>query len=173
VTTSTGTGQLQKGHGIAFADVDNDGDEDVYSNVGGAIPGDKFFKALFRNPGHGNSWIAIKLVGVKANRVAIGAKIKLTLVEPSGTKSLRYREVTSGGSFGASPLMQHIGLGKATKIAALEIVWPGSGTRQVFENVAANQFVEIKETDKTVTQRRISKVTLKKGNAAPHHGHAH
>jgi hypothetical protein len=172
VTTSTGTGQLQKGHGIGFADVDNDGDEDVYSNVGGAIPGDKFNKALFQNPGHGNNWIAIKLVGVKANRVAIGAKIKLTLSGPAGANPIRYREVTSGGSFGSSSLMQHIGIGKATKIASIEIVWPGSGTRQVFQNVAANQFVEIKESDKTFTQRKIAKVTLKT-NRAPAHHHVH
>jgi len=170
VTTSTGTGQLQKGHGIAFADIDNDGDEDLYSNVGGAIPGDKYNKQLFQNPGHGNSWIAIKLVGTKANRAAIGAKIKITLVGPSGARSIRYREVSSGGSFGASPLMQHIGLGKATKIASIEVVWPGSGTRQVFENVAANRFVELKESEGLVT-RQIAKFALKAIKAPAHHGH--
>jgi hypothetical protein len=173
VTTSTGTGQLQKGHGIAFADVDNDGDEDVYSNVGGAIPGDKFNKALFMNPGHGNDWIALKLVGVKANRAAIGAKIKITLAGPSGAKSLRYREVTSGGSFGASPLMQHIGLGKSAKIVSIEVVWPGSGTRQVFRNVAVNQFVEIKEAVNIVARRQIAKVRLKTDQAPARHVHAH
>ena len=36
VTAATGTGHLQKGHGVAFADLDNDGDQDVFANVGGS-----------------------------------------------------------------------------------------------------------------------------------------
>jgi hypothetical protein len=157
--------------GAIVDDFDNDGNEDIYSNVGGAIPGDRYNKALFKNPRHDNNWISLKLVGVNANRVAIGAKIKLTLEGTSGAQSIRYREVTSGGSFGSSPLMQHIGIGKATKIASIEIVWPGSGTRQVFQNVAANQFVEIKESDKTITKRQVAKVTLKLGHTPAHHVH--
>ncbi len=148
VTTSTGTGHLQKGHGIAFGDLDNDGDQDIVLNVGGFSLGDSYNKVVFANPGQGNGWISLKLVGAKANRAAIGAKIKLTL-----GGALRYREVTSGGSFGASTLAQSIGLGKATTIDKLEIWWPGSNTTQTFENVPANQFVEIREGDPTLTKR--------------------
>jgi hypothetical protein len=53
--------------------------------------------------------------------------------------------VGSGGSFGASPLEQHIGLGKDARITELEIWWPTSNTRQHFSNVGKNQFLEIKE----------------------------
>ena len=42
VTTSTGLGHLQKGHGVAFADFDEDGDQDIYHQLGGFYPGDKF-----------------------------------------------------------------------------------------------------------------------------------
>ena len=42
VTDATGTGHLQKGHGVAFVDIDNDGDEDVVLNSGGAVPGDRY-----------------------------------------------------------------------------------------------------------------------------------
>src|SRR5206468_1969919 len=107
ISTSSGTGHLQKGHGVSFADVDNDGNEDVFANMGGAVPGDKYNNVLFMNPGHTNRWLSIKLVGVKSNRAAIGAKIKLTLVGAGPASAIRYREVSSGGSFGASPLMQH------------------------------------------------------------------
>ena len=93
----------------------------IYANIGGFLPGDVYSRALFRNPGHGNSWIRVRLEGVKSNRPGIGAKIRLTL--PDG--SVRYREVNGGGSFGASPLEQHIGLGKVDRIARLEIEWPG------------------------------------------------
>jgi hypothetical protein len=172
VTTSTGTGHLQKGHGVSFADIDNDGNEDIAANMGGFVPGDAYEKVLFKNPGHTNNWISLKLVGVKANRAAIGAKVKLTLSGPAGASPIRYREVTSGGSFGASPLVQHIGLGKATRIATIEIVWPGSGTRQVFRDVAANQFLEIKETDTSPTPRRVARLTLKTGAAPAQHVHA-
>ena len=94
----------------------------------------------------------LKLVGMKTNRAAIGARIKVT-VENEGkeTRSI-YRTVGSGGSFGASPLQQHIGLGKAARIASLEIWWPTSNTRQTFADVAKNQFIQIVEFEKDYTK---------------------
>jgi tetratricopeptide (TPR) repeat protein len=157
VTASSGTGELHKGHGVAFADIDNDGDEDIITSIGGAQPGDSHAFRLFENPGNGNDWISLKLVGVKANRAAIGARIKVTVKNGSeGTRSI-YRTVGSGGSFGASPLQQHIGLGRAAQILSIEIVWPGSNRMpQTFTNVGKNQFLEIKEfaTEYTKLERR-------------------
>ena len=64
-----------------------------------------------------------------------------------------YRTVGSGGSFGASPLQQHIGLGKSAEIVGLEIRWPGGNrTLQLFSNVGKNQFLEVKEFAKTYTK---------------------
>ncbi|MGB6941766.1 MAG: FG-GAP-like repeat-containing protein [Bryobacteraceae bacterium] len=146
VTASSGTGELHKGHGVAFADLDNDGDEDIITSIGGAIPGDRHAFRLFENPGNGNDWISLKLVGVKANRSAIGARIKVIVKNQAGAARSIYRTVGSGGSFGGSPLQQHIGLGKSAQIVSIEIVWPGSSrTPQTFSNVAKNQFLEIKE----------------------------
>jgi hypothetical protein len=145
VTASSGTGDWHKGHGVAFADLDNRGDEDIIAEIGGATLGDAHALRVFENPGHGNDWISLKLVGVKTNRAAIGARIKVTVENKGqGTRSI-YRTVGSGGSFGASPLQQHIGLGKDARIADLEIWWPVSNTRQHFSNVEKNQFLEIKE----------------------------
>ena len=171
ISSSSGTGHLQKGHGVSFADLDNDGDEDIFENLGGAVPGDKYNTVLFANPGHGNNWISIKLIGVKSNRAAIGAKIKLTLQEAGTKLAIRYREVSSGGSFGSSPLMQHIGIGKATRIASIEITWPTSRTRQEFNNVLPNQFIEIKEFEKTYTKRRIPRISFKGSNVPNRHMH--
>jgi tetratricopeptide (TPR) repeat protein len=162
VTASSGTGELHKGHGVTFADIDNDGDEDIITSIGGATPGDSHAFRLFENPGNGNDWISLKLVGVKANRAAIGARIKVTVKDQNGpnrsneTRSI-YRTVNSGGSFGSSPLQQHIGLGKAAEIVSIEILWPGgSRTPQAFSNVGKNQFLEIKEfaTEYTKLERR-------------------
>ena len=152
VTAATGTGELHKGHGVAFADIDNDGDEDLITEIGGAEPGDSHAFRLFENPGNGNDWISLRLVGVKTNRSAIGARIKVTVEnEGHGTRSI-YRTVGSGGSFGASPLQQHVGLGKSARILNIEIWWPTSNTRQEFPNVGKNQWLEIKEFAKDYTR---------------------
>ena len=55
------------------------------------------------------------------------------------------RHVSSGSSFGANPLEQHLGLGKAAKVALLEVRWPTSGTTQVFRDLDVNQGVVITE----------------------------
>jgi hypothetical protein len=103
---------------------------------------------LFANTADGNDWINLKLVGVKSNRPAIGASIKLTVENEGKTTRSIYRTVGSGGSFGASPFEQHIGLGKSARILNMEIFWPASRTRQVFTDVLKNQFLEIREDSK-------------------------
>ncbi|HXZ80716.1 MAG TPA: FG-GAP-like repeat-containing protein [Terriglobales bacterium] len=152
VTASSGTGELHKGHGVAFADLDNDGDEDIVAEIGGAVPGDRHAIRLFENPGNGNDWITLKLVGVKSNRAAVGARIKVTVQNQRQAQRSIYRTVGSGGSFGASPLQQHIGLGKDARIVNLEIWWPASQTHQVFNDVHKNQFLEIREGAKDFTR---------------------
>jgi ASPIC and UnbV/FG-GAP-like repeat len=142
VTTATGTGHLQKGHGVAFADLDGDGQVDIFENIGGFVPGDAYYRVLFKNPGHDANWIRVKLVGAKTNRAAIGAKITVTLDDGS----VRYREVSTGGSFGASPFAQHIGLGKGRTVKSVEIWWPASNTRQTLRDVPVNREVVIKES---------------------------
>ncbi|REK24586.1 MAG: CRTAC1 family protein [Planctomycetota bacterium] len=144
VTMAGGFGHLQKGHGVAFADIDNDGDQDVYVQMGGAYPGDKFNDALFENPGFGHHWIMIDLVGTQSNRSAIGAQIHVRISEEGTTRSIRHL-VSSGSSFGANPLDQTIGLGRAEKIVSLEVYWPTSDTRQTFDDVPIDQAIQIRE----------------------------
>ena len=144
VTSSSGTGELHKGHGVAFADLDHDGDEEIVFEVGGATPGDAHALRLFENPGHGNDWLTVKLVGVKSNRAAIGSRITVTVDGPSGRQSF-HRTVGPGGSFGASPLQQHVGLGANARNVDVDVWWPASNTRQHFANVGKNQFIEITE----------------------------
>jgi hypothetical protein len=167
ITTSSGTGELHKGHGIAFADLDNDGDEEIIAEIGGATPGDSHPLRLFENPGHGNDWISLRLVGVTTNRAAIGARIKLTVEnEGRGTRSI-YRSVGSGGSFGASPLEQHVGLGTSARIVELEIWWPGSGTRQRIAAIGKNQAVEITERALSYTRIERQPITLGRTSRGP------
>jgi hypothetical protein len=143
VTQSTGTGHLQKGHGVAFADLDNDGDEDVFASLGGAFLGDKYRDVLFENPGHPGRWLSVRLVGTKANRAAIGARLRLVLHE-DGRETERTRWVTSGGSFGANPLTQHVGIGMA-RLERVEVYWPGARSPQIVTGVSPNTWIEIVE----------------------------
>jgi hypothetical protein len=164
ITTSSATGALAKGHGVAFADLNNDGDEDLFVVMGGPAPGDLYTSRLFENPGgHGNDWITLRLVGVKSNRSAIGARITVT-VENGGRHRTICRTVGSGGSFGASPLQQHIGLGKSARIEDIEIWWPASKTKQNFANVKPNQFLEVKEFEKTPT--KLTRYSFRLGGPA-------
>ncbi len=160
VTAASGTGELHKGHAVAFADIDRDGDEDLLTEIGGAVPGDSHAFRLFENPGNGNRWLNLRLVGVKTNRAAIGARIKVTVDEAGSQRSI-FRTVGSGGSFGASPLEQHIGLGKAERIREVEVWWPVTGARQRFVNVPTNQFFEVKESQSTL--RRLDYHPFKLG----------
>jgi hypothetical protein len=143
ITASSGTGHLQKGHGVACGDWDRDGDVDIFIETGGAVKGDRYHDVLFQNPGQGNHWLTVKLVGKKTNRAAFGARIK---VVTAGEKPLTiHRHVSSGSSFGANPLEQTIGLAQATRVDRLEIHWPTSRTTQVLRDIAADQAIEVTE----------------------------
>jgi len=146
VTTAGGFGSLQKGHGVAFADLDYDGDQDVFEEMGGAYPGDGFRNLLFANPGFGNHWMRVTLVGVTSVRCAIGADIVAEFHEGEAVRSV-HRQVTSGSSFGANPLTQHLGLGRATKVDRLLISWPTTGRRQEFHDLPVDVHLEITEDE--------------------------
>jgi hypothetical protein len=160
ITASSGTGDLHKGHAVAFADLGNKGYEDILVSSGGATPGDAHAFRVFENPGNANDWIGVRLVGVKTNRAGIGAQIKVTVENEGHRARLIYRAVGSGGSFGASPLEQHIGLGKSARILSVEVWWPASKTRQNFSSVGANQFIEIKEFAKDYTKIERKQIRL-------------
>ncbi len=144
VTDSTGTGHLQKGHGVSFADWDDDGDLDLFVVLGGGYPGDRGYNALFQNPGHGHHWLKVRLIGTKTNRSALGAKLQVNLTGPGGARSI-HRVIGNNGSFGGNSLVESIGLGAAKSADSLTVTWPTSKTTQTFHNVAADQAIEITE----------------------------
>lgn len=123
------------GRGVAFADYDNDGDVDfLVVNMDGR-------PSLFRNDG-GNraNWLSLRLRGVKSNRDAIGARVRVTANGVTQTA-----EVRSGASYlSTNDPRLHFGLGKARQADTIEVRWP-SGLLQRFENVAAGEFFVITE----------------------------
>jgi VCBS repeat protein/ASPIC/UnbV protein len=149
VTTAGNFGHLQKGHAVCFGDVDDDGDQDVFEEMGGAYLADKARSMLYRNPGRDNAWLSLELEGVRSNRRAMGARIKVVVDTPTGPRAI-HRTVGSGGSFGASPLRQEIGLGAATSPARVEIFWPASGETQRIDGLAPRHRYRVREGDPRV-----------------------
>jgi hypothetical protein len=145
VSVSSGTAHLQKGHGVSFADWDGDGDLDLFEEMGGAAPGDRANNVLFQNPGHGRHWLALKLVGTRTNRAAIGARVRVDLKGRDGTTRSIFREVSSGSSYGGNSFVQHIGLDQSEEAEAVEVAWPVSRSRQVFRHVPADRSILITE----------------------------
>ncbi len=143
ITEQTGTGHLGKGHGTSLADFDDDGDLDLYSPNGGYYIGDRWHNALYRNDG-GNSRpsIIVECRGVKSNRNGVGAQV---FVQMGDRRYLR--EVSGGQGFGSlSQRAVHCGLGEgATRVERLEVYWPVTKQRQVFENLPVDRYIVITE----------------------------
>jgi hypothetical protein len=171
VTTAGGFGNLQKGHGVSFGDIDNDGDQDIYENMGGAVSGDTYHNVLYLNPGNGNHWITLKLEGVQSNRAAIGARIRVVFKTAEGEHS-SFKTVGTGGSFGANPLRQEIGLGKAQSIERVEIQWPRNGHTQILTGLTMDRFYTVKEGSAQAARWDLKSFRIDPNGGAPHH-HSH
>ncbi|HXV74741.1 MAG TPA: CRTAC1 family protein [Candidatus Polarisedimenticolaceae bacterium] len=144
VTTAGGFGHLQKGHAVVFADLDGDGDQDVFEQMGGAYPGDAFGNVFYRNPGHGRNHVELRVVGVRSNRFGLGTRVRLAIVEGETRREI-HRHVASGGSFGANPYTLHVGIGQATRVESIEVFWPATGATQRFGSVPAGARVVVTE----------------------------
>jgi hypothetical protein len=137
-------GAVHASRGCAFGDFDNDGDIDMVVVNLNEPP------SLLRNDvSGGGHWLKVKLVGVKSNRGAIGARVTAHY----GGK-MQAQEVMSQSSFySANDSRLHFGLGAAAS-ADLEIRWP-NGTHERLENVAAGQLVVIREGTGTFEARPL------------------
>jgi hypothetical protein len=174
VTTAGGFGQVQKGHGVSFADLDNDGDQDIYTVIGGAFEGDFYRNSLLINPGSPNAWLTLLLEGRSANRSAIGARLRVRVEMASGAQRDLFLAVNTGGSFGASSLRREIGLGDARRIVEVEVRWPGAAA-----DIALYRGLEPKRAYRIVQGGQPEPLSLPavqrpapQGGGHSHHAHA-
>ena len=126
----------QNSFGTAVADIENDGDLDIFiANHSGEE------NALFVN-GRGacQESFCATLVGTSSNRSAIGAKIyaTATIYGKSYTQMREISAQTGGGSGGQNTLKVYFGLGNATQIDLLKIVWPSGVVQQIINQPSGN-----------------------------------
>jgi hypothetical protein len=137
ISESSGPGILEKhaARGAAFGDYDNDGLVEVLVNNQNETP------SLLKQSGKpAGNWVVVQLRGVRSNRSAIGARVRLTAGGITQTD-----EVRSGGSYlSQNDLRLHFGVGAATRVDRIEIEWP-SGIHQVGEGVAVNRVITVNE----------------------------
>lgn len=145
ISIAGGFSHLQKGHAIAFADLDHDGDQDVFAELGGAYQGDAFQNALFQNPGFDGRWIKLKLTGTTNNVSAVGARVEVVCDGPDGRRSI-HRVVGCGSSFGCNPLRLHVGLGNTAEVVEVLVRWPGQTEPERFAGVQLGRFYELSES---------------------------
>jgi hypothetical protein len=121
-------------HGVAAADFDNDGSVEILVNNSHDRP------SLLRNNGAHGNWILLRLIGVKSNRDAIGARVTVRVGPHQQTQEVR----SGGGYISQSDFRLHFGLGAATQVDSVEIRWP-SGLVEHLDHLNANRIVKIRE----------------------------
>ena len=122
ISAQAGVDNIMDGRGLALADLNNDGLID-FCQTNAAQPS-LLYQGTTEHPGN---WVELKLLGIKSNRDAVGARVTLKI----GGLSL-IREVNGGNGYsGQSTLLLHFGIGAATKIDDVEVRWPSGLVEKV------------------------------------------
>ena len=119
-------------NGIAYADLDLDGDLDLVTNNVDAPA------SVYKNQSKPRNFLVLSFQGPFTN--PFGLDVKVTLETEEGNKQYKELTLTRGYQSSVEPVL-HFGLGKARK-ANLKIIWPDTKIQKI-EEVAANQFIKI------------------------------
>lgn len=124
-------------NGAAYADLDNDGDlELIVNNINDPA---SIYQNMSREQS-GNAYVQLKLAPAQANRTAIGTKV---IVYAQGNR--QYQELAPvRGYLSSQPYVLHFGLGKATVVDSMAVIWPDQ-SRQTLANIPVNQQVVIQQ----------------------------
>ncbi|MEM8934312.1 MAG: ASPIC/UnbV domain-containing protein, partial [Acidobacteriota bacterium] len=147
---SAGLPLTGKGHGVNFADLADDGRLHLLVASGGLYPGDLESTAVYRPTTRPARYLAVRLIGTRSNRDALGARLTLWVEGRAST-----RHVAGGSGFGWAPTRQHFGLGEARTAGPLVVHWP-SGLEERIETLPSNASIEITE-GRAASWRTVSK----------------
>jgi hypothetical protein len=145
--TNDGTGQMVEeagalglldtgqGRGLVAFDADDDGDLEILVINNAGMP------RLFRNQtADAGNWLRIRAPGTVSNRDGIGAKVIVRTED-----AMQMQEIGGPSHYlGNAPREAHFGLGDAV-VADVEVHWPASGRTVLFDDVMANQILELAE----------------------------
>jgi hypothetical protein len=124
-----------------FGDIDNDGDTDILVTNNNGVT-----RLLLNQAASRSRWLQVKLIGVKDNRDAIGAKVA---VIRKNAKPLWNRVHTDGSYLAANDPRVHFGLGNEASVEAVGVIWP-NGSREIWSNVKAGSLNTLRQgTGKT------------------------
>ena len=126
-------------NGIAVADYDLDGDQDLLFDGWdtGRAP------SLFRNDTGGGHWLRIRLQGTFANRSGVGARVEVDAIV-NGHPLSQTRQIGGDDAFCSQELIAHFGLGDASQVERVRVHWP-QGTVQQLTNIPAGQVLVVIE----------------------------
>ncbi len=141
VARSWGLADERQGRAVVVWDYDGDGCQDLFVANNADRP------ALYRNEcGCAGSWLKVKVSGIRSNRTGIGARVK---VWRHGDARPLVREIDGGSNYlGHNELVAHFGLGAVDRVARVEVLWPVTGTRRVWEEVPANIVLDAVEPER-------------------------
>jgi hypothetical protein len=125
----------QVSRGMAVGDLFNDGrQEAVIENLTGPP------MILQPQTDASQHWISIALEGVKCNRLALNARVRVVAGD-----LVQLKEVHSGGSYlSQNDLRLHFGLGAHARIDRMEILWP-DGSREVINSPAVDRIDQVRQ----------------------------
>ncbi len=132
--SGAGIRQAWCSRGSAVADLDNDGSLEVVINNMGERP------SLLKNSGKKKNWLEVQLVGVRANRDAVGARAYVYVGERRLSSEIR----TGSGYLSQGDARLHFGLGDHLEYQRIEVQWPG-GEREVFPSGNGNRLVLLQQ----------------------------
>lgn len=142
VAQALGADDVQDTRGVAFADLDSDGDVDIVLNHN---PGDAGrpelgrARLLVNRIGSKRSWLEMELEGVSVNRDAVGTVVTVEASER------QVRRVEAGSGYASQHSFRlHFGLGESETVDRLHVRWP-DGSEQSFSGVEARRLLRLRQ----------------------------
>jgi hypothetical protein len=129
------SGTAAVSRGLAFGDLDNDGGPDlIVTRIATSA-------RVYRNAAPRGRWLTVRVIDpALGGRDAYGAEV---VVNASGRRQTVWVNPSQSYLCSNDP-RAHFGLGSATRIESVNVIWP-DGSEEQFPGVAADQFITLRK----------------------------